>query len=108
MESATTTKARLEIHRDVKQRVLGGVAAGLGRSLGIEPVYVRAGFVSLGLVYGLGLVLYLGLWAILPEEPSPTLRPSQRSTGVNGSGFSLSSPVHCWCCEASGSGPVTS
>lgn len=75
MESATTTKARLEIHRDVKQRVLGGVAAGLGRSLGIEPVYVRAGFVSLGLVYGLGLVLYLGLWAILPEEPSPETAP---------------------------------
>ena len=50
---------------------LRGVAAGLGRSLGIEPVYVRAGFVSLGLVYGLGLVLYAGLWAILPEEDGP-------------------------------------
>jgi phage shock protein PspC (stress-responsive transcriptional regulator)/two-component sensor histidine kinase len=75
VESATTTKTRLEIHRDVKQRVLGGVAAGLGRSLGIEPVYVRAGFVSLGLVYGLGLVLYLGLWAILPEDPSAETAP---------------------------------
>ena len=69
--------ARLDFHCYVRQRVLGGVAAGLGRSLGIEPVYVRAGFVSLGLVYGLGLVLYLGLWAILPEEPSPYgARPS--------------------------------
>ena len=71
MESATTSKSRLELHRDRQRGVLGGVAAGLGRSLGIEPVYVRAGFVSLGLVYGLGLVLYAGLWAILPEEDGP-------------------------------------
>ncbi len=75
MESATASKPRLEIHRDAKQRVLGGVAAGLGRSLGIEPVYVRAAFVSLGLVYGLGLFLYLGLWAILPEQASPESAP---------------------------------
>ena len=106
MESATTTKPRP--NSIATQSNASSEARRWGRSLGIEPVYVRAGFVSLGLVYGLGLVLYLGLWAILPEDRVLRLCPSQRSTGVNGSGFSLSSPVHCWCCEASGSGPVTS
>ena len=93
MESATTSKSRLELHRDRQRGVLGGVAAGLGRSLGIEPVYVRAGFVSLGLVYGLGLVLYAGLWAILPEEAWPAHR--LRSTGANGSASSWSSSGDC-------------
>ncbi len=108
MESATTTKSRLELHRDRRRGVLGGVAAGLGRSLGIEPVYVRAGFVTLGLVYGLGLVLYVGLWAILPEEASPGPHRSPQSTGANGSAFALLCRYACSSSAVSGSGPVTS
>lgn len=49
-------------------RWIGGVAAGLARRLGIDPVIVRAGFVVLGLVLGIGIVVYLLAWLLVPDD----------------------------------------
>jgi phage shock protein PspC (stress-responsive transcriptional regulator) len=47
-------------------RVLAGVASGLGTYFGVDPVIFRIGFVALTLAGGTGLLIYVLLWALLP------------------------------------------
>jgi signal transduction histidine kinase len=53
--------------RSSDDRVIGGVCGGLGAHLGVDPIVVRLAVVVLTLANGLGLVLYLVAWALLPE-----------------------------------------
>lgn len=53
--------------RDTKHAVLGGVAAGFGRYLDLDPVLVRLGFVLLAFANGLGILLYLAAWLLMPR-----------------------------------------
>jgi phage shock protein PspC (stress-responsive transcriptional regulator) len=48
--------------------VLGGVAAGFGRYLDVDPVLVRLAFVILAFADGLGILVYLVAWALVPRE----------------------------------------
>jgi signal transduction histidine kinase len=48
--------------------VLAGVAGGLGERLGVDPVLIRLGFVLLSLSGGFGVVVYLVLWALIPDS----------------------------------------
>lgn len=48
--------------------MLGGVAAGLARSLGIDPVITRIAFVVLTLAGGAGVPLYLAGWLLVPDD----------------------------------------
>jgi len=50
------------------QKVIGGVAGGLSRYLGVDAVWVRIGFVALALGWGSGVLLYIILWIAIPEE----------------------------------------
>jgi phage shock protein PspC (stress-responsive transcriptional regulator) len=54
--------------RDHDNRMVGGVAGGLGRYFGIDPVIFRAAFVALAVVGGSGLALYLIGWLLVPED----------------------------------------
>jgi phage shock protein PspC (stress-responsive transcriptional regulator) len=57
-----------KLTRDTKHAVLAGVAAGFGRYLDVDPVLARLGFVLLAFVSGLGLLVYLAGWALMPRE----------------------------------------
>jgi len=50
------------------EKVLGGVAAGIARSLGIDPILVRVAFVVLAIFGGSGLLLYLASWLFIPQD----------------------------------------
>src|SRR6266536_2098764 len=52
--------------RRMDDRVLAGVASGLGTYFGVDPVVFRVGFVALTLIGGTGLLIYVLCWAILP------------------------------------------
>ena len=43
-------------------RMIAGVAGGLADTLGVSDAYVRAAFLTLSTVWGLGAFLYLGFW----------------------------------------------
>src|SRR5215210_1861815 len=51
-------------------RVLGGVAAGLGRYFNLDPIIFRIGAIVLVLLGGAGLVAYLAAWLLIPSEDS--------------------------------------
>ncbi len=59
-------------------RVAAGVAAGVGRSLGVDPIVVRLAFIVLTFANGVGAILYLAGWALLPDE-DPTAAPEPRA-----------------------------
>jgi phage shock protein C len=48
-------------------RKIAGVCGGLGEFLDIDPVFFRAIFVVLAFIGGLGILLYIALWLVMPE-----------------------------------------
>jgi signal transduction histidine kinase len=58
------------LRRSTHDRVVTGVAGGLGERLGVESLVVRLSFVVLSLAAGLGVVLYLILY-LFSAEPDP-------------------------------------
>jgi signal transduction histidine kinase len=68
------------IVRSRTNRVLLGVAGGLGERLGVDPVLVRVAFAVLAIAGGAGLVLYLLAWAfsVEPDSEGAGRRPVRR------------------------------
>jgi signal transduction histidine kinase len=70
---------RAKLTRTRNDRVIAGVAGGLGRQLGVDSVLVRIGFVVLAFAGGIGLVLYGILWVTTPSAtdlPVASRRPT--------------------------------
>ena len=57
------------VTRSSSDRVLGGVAGGLGRYFDIDPIIFRIGFVVLTLAGGAGLLAYAAAWLLVPADP---------------------------------------
>jgi len=58
-----------KIYRNTNDKVAGGVCGGLGLAVGVDPVWFRLGFIFLALSSGIGFLLYLIAWIIIPEAP---------------------------------------
>jgi phage shock protein PspC (stress-responsive transcriptional regulator) len=56
------------LRRRADDRVIGGVASGIGDFLNVDPLLIRIAFVGLMVFGGLGLLLYVGGWLLIPEE----------------------------------------
>ncbi|HCB05794.1 MAG TPA: ATPase [Nocardioides bacterium] len=54
--------------RDSESPILGGVASGVGRHLGVPVLWMRALFVLAAAFGGMGVILYCGLWIMLPSD----------------------------------------
>lgn len=63
-------------------RIVLGVAGGLGRALAIEPLFVRIAFVVLGLFSGVGILMYVAGLALLAD--SPTSPPPSTARRIGG------------------------
>ena len=60
------------LRRSRRHRLVAGVCGGLGEWLGWRPTVVRVLFVLVGaLPFLSGIVVYLALWLLLPEEGAP-------------------------------------
>jgi phage shock protein PspC (stress-responsive transcriptional regulator) len=73
MRTETNQKDQEEprrLRRSVDERMLGGVAAGLAKYLGVDGAHVRIVLVALCLFGGAGVPLYLAAWVLIPEEGS--------------------------------------
>ncbi len=57
------------LYRDVEHQRIAGVAAGIARYVGVDPLVVRALFAASILLGGAGVVLYLVAWIIMTPAP---------------------------------------
>ena len=57
-----------QLRRSSSDRVVGGVAGGLGRYFDVDPVVFRVLFAVTAFFGGVGLVGYALAWALIPEE----------------------------------------
>jgi len=60
-----------KLTRSEKERILGGVCGGLAEYFGFDPTLVRLAFVLLALAGGVGLLVYIVLWIIMPRRLRP-------------------------------------
>ncbi len=58
------------ISRSRSGRIVAGVASGIAPYLRIDPMTARLAFIILTPINGFGLLLYLILWLIVPNENS--------------------------------------
>lgn len=58
----------VRLYRSISNRMIGGVAGGLGAYVNIDPIFVRLLFILLLFGTDFGFILYLLLWILIPEE----------------------------------------
>ena len=76
---------RKRLYRSREKRQVAGVCAGVADYLGVDATLVRIAWVLFALAGGPGLLLYIIMAAIVPEEPEfvqATAEKSKRDVGV--------------------------
>lgn len=54
--------------RPKNDRMIAGVCAGLGNYFGVDPTIIRILFVLFAIFVGGGILVYIILWIVLPDE----------------------------------------
>jgi phage shock protein C len=57
------------LYRSTQDRMFAGVCGGIASYLDVDPTLVRLCFVALTLMGGPGIIIYLVLMLIVPEQP---------------------------------------
>lgn len=68
------------LYRSRRVRVLGGVAGGLAKYFNLDPILVRVLFVIITILHGFGVLLYVILWIVVPEEPFEIAYPPNQES----------------------------
>ena len=72
------TAPRPSLRRSRSDRIVGGVAGGIGVHLAVNPLVVRIAFVVLAFAAGFGVIVYLLLWLLAPCRTAVrSVRPTQ-------------------------------
>jgi len=71
------------MYRDPDHRIIGGVCSGMGAYWDIDPVIVRIIFVILAMMGGLGFLVYLILYVVLPEAKTTAQKIEMKGNPVN-------------------------
>ncbi len=58
------------LYRSREGRWIAGVCGGLGRFFGVDPMPIRIAFIILSLWQGIGVLIYLIMILIVPDEPT--------------------------------------
>jgi len=74
-DACTMTSEIKKLTRSSSDRVIAGVGGGLGRYFSIDPVIVRLALIVLAALGGVGVLIYLAAWLLVPSDdpnaPSP-------------------------------------
>jgi phage shock protein PspC (stress-responsive transcriptional regulator) len=71
------------MYRDVDHRIIGGVCAGIAAYWAIDPLIVRIIFIALTLTGGIGALLYLILYIVIPEARTTAQKIEMKGEPVN-------------------------
>jgi phage shock protein C len=73
------------LYRSKKERMLGGVCAGLGEHFDIDPTVIRLVWAVITVLsIGTGVLVYILAWILIPEEESGSSeQKTQKSEGLS-------------------------
>jgi phage shock protein PspC (stress-responsive transcriptional regulator) len=71
------------MYRDTDNRVIGGVCSGMGAYWNIDPLVIRIIFIALILAGGIGVLVYLILYIVLPEAKTTAQKIEMKGEPVN-------------------------
>jgi phage shock protein PspC (stress-responsive transcriptional regulator) len=71
------------MYRDPDRRIIGGVCSGMGTYWNTEPWIVRVIFLILAMMGGLGILIYLILYIVLPEAKTTAQKIEMKGDPVN-------------------------
>jgi phage shock protein PspC (stress-responsive transcriptional regulator) len=71
------------MYRDPDNRIIGGVCSGMGAYWHIDPLILRIIFLALILAGGVGLIVYLILYIVLPEAKTTAQKIEMKGEPVN-------------------------
>ena len=74
MENQSTPEKKLR--RSSAQRMIAGVCGGLAEYFNVDPILIRLVFVVLAFMGAGGVLLYIVLWIIMPEDASTQNTPT--------------------------------
>ncbi|NER10900.1 phage shock protein C (PspC) family protein [Muriicola jejuensis] len=72
-----------KLYRDVDNKYIGGVCAGLEHYLGIDSLWIRLIFIFFALATGFGFIAYILLWILVPEAVTTSQKLDMRGEPVN-------------------------
>ncbi|HYC83083.1 MAG TPA: PspC domain-containing protein [Candidatus Paceibacterota bacterium] len=79
---APIAAASRKLYRDPSAAILAGVAAGIAKYLGIDPLIIRLAFVLSIFFGGFGILLYVILWLLIPEALTASQKLEMRGSAV--------------------------
>ena len=80
--NSSTKKTKKRIYRDKDNEVIGGVCSGIAAYFNIDPVIIRL-LALVGMFAGGGVLVYLILWAIIPEAKTTAEKLQMKGETVN-------------------------
>ncbi len=84
------------LYRSTEHKIIGGVCGGLGEHFDIDPTWLRIAFVVLAITKGIGILLYLIGWVIIPKRSAEEAAEvaaetaTESSTTTSKSGINMS------------------
>lgn len=72
-----------KLYRDIDNKYIGGVCAGLEHYLGFDVIWIRLIFIILGIFTGFGFIAYILLWILVPEAATTSQKLDMRGEPVN-------------------------
>ena len=71
------------MYRDPDNRIIAGVCSGMAAYWRIEPWIIRVIFIIISLPGGLGILIYIVLWIVLPEAKTTSQKIEMKGDPVN-------------------------
>lgn len=71
------------MYRDPDHRMIGGVCSGMGAYWRIDPLVLRIIFIAFAFAGGLGILVYLILYVVLPEARTTAQKIEMKGNPVN-------------------------
>ncbi|RZL52892.1 MAG: PspC domain-containing protein, partial [Pedobacter sp.] len=76
-----------KLYRDMDERVIAGVCAGIAHYLNFDAKWIRLAMILLAFVGGSGILVYVILWIIMPKATSRIEKMEMRGEPANLQGF---------------------
>lgn len=79
----TNFKSKKQLFRDMDDRIIGGVCAGVGHYFDMEPRWARLIAIASVMLGGAGLPLYIILWLVMPKAISRADKMAMKGEPIN-------------------------